>query len=89
MRDGTHDTPTYVDKGIPLITSKNLIEGGIDYSNVKYISEEDALGINERSGVNVGDILFAMIGTSVVTATKVVPVAFPSFDYAVSPPLPV
>lgn len=63
MRDGTHDTPAYVDKGIPLVTSKNLIEGGIDYSNVKYISEEDALDINERSGVNVGDILFAMIGT--------------------------
>ena len=63
VRDGTHDTPAYVDKGIPLITSKNLIEGGIDYSNVKYISEEDAFGINERSGVNVGDILFAMIGT--------------------------
>ena len=63
VRDGTHDTPAYVKNGIPLITSKNLIEGGIDYSNVKYISEEDALIINERSGVNVGDILFAMIGT--------------------------
>ena len=63
VRDGTHDTPAYVDKGIPLITSKNLIEGGIDYSNVKYISEKDAISINERSGVNVGDILFAMIGT--------------------------
>ena len=63
VRDGTHDTPTYVDKGVPLITSKNLVEGGIDYSNVKYISEKDALSINERSGVNIGDILFAMIGT--------------------------
>ena len=63
VRDGTHDTPTYVDKGIPLITSKNLVEGGIDYSNVKYISEKDAISINERSGVNIGDILFAMIGT--------------------------
>ena len=46
-----------------MITSKNLIEGGIDYRNVKYISESDALNINERSGVNIGDILFAMIGT--------------------------
>ena len=63
VRDGTHDTPTYVDKGIPLITSKNLVEGGIDYSNVKYISEKDAISINDRSGVNMGDILFAMIGT--------------------------
>ena len=63
VRDGTHDTPTYVDKGIPLITSKNLVEGGIDYSNVKYISEKDAISINDRSGVNIGDILFAMLGT--------------------------
>ena len=52
-----------MDKGIPLITSKNLVEGGIDYSNVKYISEKDAISINDRSGVNIGDILFAMIGT--------------------------
>ena len=63
VRDGTHNTPAYVDKGIPLITSKNLVEGGIDYSNVKYISKKDAININERSGVNIGDILFAMIGT--------------------------
>ena len=63
MRDGTHDTPKYVMNGVPLITSKNLSDGGIDYSNVKYISKEDALAINERSGVDVGDILFAMIGT--------------------------
>ena len=57
VRDGTHDTPTYVDKGIPLITSKNLVEGGIDYSNVKYISEKDAISINDRSGVNIGVLL--------------------------------
>ena len=63
VRDGTHDTPAYVENGVPLITSKNLKEGGIDYTNVKYISEDDAIRINERSGVNIGDILFAMIGT--------------------------
>ena len=63
VRDGTHDTPAYVENGVPLITSKNLKEGGIDYTNVKYISEENAININERSGVDVGDILFAMIGT--------------------------
>ncbi len=63
VRDGTHDTPAYVEHGVPLITSKNLLEGGIDYTNVKYISENDAQVINERSGVDIGDILFAMIGT--------------------------
>ncbi len=63
VRDGTHDTPKYVEKGVPLFTSKNLCAKGLDYSNVKYISYEDAKIINERSGVDKGDILYAMIGT--------------------------
>jgi len=63
VRDGTHDTPKYVEKGIPLITSKNLKNGNIDYSNVDYISEEDHAEISKRSAVEIGDILFGMIGT--------------------------
>ncbi|MFY9282835.1 MAG: restriction endonuclease subunit S [Miniphocaeibacter sp.] len=63
VRDGTHDTPKYVSKGIPLITSKNLVNGIIDFDNIKLISREDSEDINKRSGVDCGDILFAMIGT--------------------------
>ncbi|MCC7202114.1 MAG: restriction endonuclease subunit S [Nitrospirae bacterium] len=63
VRDGTHDTPKYVDKGIPLVTSKNLKSSGLDFSNVQYISQEDHEQIKRRSKVDVGDILFAMIGT--------------------------
>jgi len=63
VRDGTHDTPAYVDAGVPLITSKNLTDDGIDFDRVKFISEEDHLEISRRSGVEPGDVLFAMIGT--------------------------
>lgn len=63
VRDGTHDTPRYVTEGIPLVTSKNLINGTIDFDNVKLISFEDAEKINKRSNVDNGDILFAMIGS--------------------------
>ena len=63
VRDGTHDTPDYVATGVPLITSKNLDEHGIDFENVKFISEKDHVEISKRSAVSVGDILFAMIGT--------------------------
>lgn len=63
IRDGTHDTPKYYKEGIPLITSKNLRSGDIDFTNIKYISEEDHRKISERSKVDNGDILFAMIGT--------------------------
>ena len=64
VRDGTHDTPKYVTgRGIPLVTSKNLVNGTIDYSTAKLISFEDAQAINMRSAVDDLDILFAMIGT--------------------------
>lgn len=63
VRDGTHDTPQYHATGIPLITSKNISQGYLDFSNTKNISEEDAKKINERSKVDIGDILFAMIGS--------------------------
>lgn len=63
VRDGTHDSPKYVPVGIPLVTSKNLVNGFIDYGNVKYITQEDADKINVRSMVDDDDILFAMIGS--------------------------
>jgi type I restriction enzyme S subunit len=63
VRDGTHDTPEYVLEGVPLVTSKNLRSGRIDFEDTKLISREDHIEISKRSGVENGDVLFAMIGT--------------------------
>ena len=64
VRDGTHDSPKYIiDGGYPLITSKNINNNKIDFSNVNYISEEDYIKINQRSEVSNGDIIMPMIGT--------------------------
>ena len=63
VRDGTHDTPKYQETGFPLVTSKNLYSGTLDFSDIKYISEQDHLKIKDRSKVDKGDILFAMIGS--------------------------
>jgi type I restriction enzyme S subunit len=63
VRDGTHDSPKYQSKGYPLVTSKNIYSGTLDLTNIKYISKEDHLKISERSKVDRGDILFAMIGS--------------------------
>ena len=35
VRDGTHDTPKYQLEGVPLVTSKNLVNGTIDFSTAK------------------------------------------------------
>ena len=63
VRDGTHDSPKYVVNGHPFVTSKNLSDQGLDLSDVSYISDEDFAAFNKRSKVDVGDILFGMIGT--------------------------
>lgn len=64
VRDGTHDSPAFYYSGKPLITSKNLLSSGLlDLVNVSYISEIDYEKINRRSKVDIGDILFGMIGT--------------------------
>ncbi|WOD44917.1 restriction endonuclease subunit S [Hwangdonia lutea] len=52
-----------METGYPLITSKNLKQGKICFEDVSYVSEEDYVNINKRSKVDVGDILYSMIGS--------------------------
>ncbi len=63
VRDGTHDSPKYQKTGFALVTSKNLKRNEIILDDIQFISEEDYKNINQRSKVDKGDVLFAMIGT--------------------------
>ena len=63
IRDGTHDTPKYCDEGYPLVTSKNVTAGYLDFSSCNLISKEDYDKIQKRSHVDCGDIIMPMIGT--------------------------
>lgn len=63
VRDGTHDSPKRVNIGKKLITTKNLEDNRIDFTNAKNISLNDFKRINERSKVDQFDILLSMIGT--------------------------
>lgn len=63
VRDGTHDSPKYYETGYPLVTSKNVTGGRIDLTDCSLICEVDFNKINERSKVDIGDIIMPMIGT--------------------------
>ena len=64
VRDGTHDSPKEVlSGGKPLVTTKHLKGGNIDFDNTYNISEEDFEKINKRSKVDKWDVLISMIGT--------------------------
>ena len=56
-------TPKYIDNGIPYVTSKNVRNGVIDFSNVKYISREDYENISKKRKIEKNDLLITMIGT--------------------------
>lgn len=64
VRDGTHDSPKYVDSGIPFVTQKNIRKDGLSFSKTKFISESDHASFYKRSNVSHGDILIAMIGVN-------------------------
>ncbi len=66
VRDGTHDTPKYVEgDGFPLITSKNFENGKINFKNAKLISASDHESIMKRSKVERNDFLYSMIGGNI------------------------
>ena len=64
VRDGTHDSPKYVDNGIPFITQKNIRKEGLSFSGTKFISQKDHDNFYRRSNVCFGDILISMIGAN-------------------------
>lgn len=64
VKDGTHDSPKYVENGIPFITQKNIRENGLTFENIKFISSSDHDKFYSRSNVAYGDILISMIGAN-------------------------
>lgn len=63
VRDGTHDSPVQIESGVPFVTSKNIVDGKLDLTDITYISKTDAELVNKRSKVDYLDILLSMIGT--------------------------
>ncbi|WFB91537.1 restriction endonuclease subunit S [Streptococcus parasuis] len=63
VRDGTHNSPRYIEFGYTLVTSKNIKNGQVNFEDIQYISSFDYEEINKRSKVNINDILMGMIGT--------------------------
>ncbi len=63
ISDGTHRTPTYVEKGVPFLSVQNISSGFFDLSKTKYVSEETHRELCKRVAPHKGDILLCRIGT--------------------------
>ena len=65
IKDGTHQTPQYVDEnnGVKFLSAKDVVKGFIDWSNIKYISQELHLQLSKRVSPMRNDILLCKNGT--------------------------
>jgi len=66
ITDGTHKTPKYVDKGIPFLSTQNIVpfRKGFDFSEYeKYITREEHEELIKRCKPEKGDILVSKCGT--------------------------
>ena len=63
ITDGTHKTPKYQEEGITFISAKNIIDGKLDFNDVKYITQDEYNEIQKRCMTEPGDVLMAKSGS--------------------------
>src|SRR5690606_5644429 len=57
VTDGPHETPFFLDKGIPFLSVNNIVDNKIDWSDLRYISEVDDIRFSKKCKPRRGDIL--------------------------------
>ena len=64
LTDGTHSTPRYITSGVPFLSVKDMSSGQLDFSNCKYISEQEHQELYTRCNPEYGDLLLTKVGTT-------------------------
>jgi type I restriction enzyme S subunit len=63
VTDGTHQSPEWVDGGIPFIFISNIVNGEINLKTHKFISNNTYEELTRNCQINVGDILYTTVGS--------------------------
>lgn len=65
VSDGTHQTPTYVERGMPFISAQNVKPYRFIPQNYRYVSEADYEMYNKNIAPEKGDILMTRVGAGI------------------------
>src|SRR5699024_6643304 len=63
ITDCVHKTPNYIEEGVPFLSVKNISKGFLDFSDTKFVSQEEHEEMIKRCNPEKGDILLCRIGT--------------------------
>ena len=69
VSDGARVSPTYVEKGVPFLSTRHVRAGAIAWDDLKFISETDAEVHWRKCRPERGDILYTKGGTTGLAAT--------------------
>lgn len=74
VTDGPHMTPLFLNDGIPFLSVNNLVDGLIDFGDLRYISQADHEEFSRKCKPQKGDILLgkaASVGKVAIVETDV------------------
>jgi type I restriction enzyme S subunit len=75
--DGSHNPPKPQVNGIPMLSSRNINNGKVEFNNFRYISEDEFVLENKRTGITPNDVLLTIVGS--IGRTAVVQENTPKF----------
>ena len=63
ITDGTHQSPTWSETGIPFLFVSNIKPRSISFKTTRYISLEEYHRLTKNSPIETGDILYTVVGS--------------------------
>lgn len=63
ITDGEHQTPLRSERGVKLLSARNIRNGRLDFSDVDYVSMDEFLRIGKRCAPVRGDVLISCSGS--------------------------
>jgi len=63
VTDGTHNPPKFITNGIPFVFVGDIVDGKLSLETKKFITLEDYQFLSKRCPIEVGDILYSVVGS--------------------------
>ncbi|MCS0407883.1 restriction endonuclease subunit S [Vibrio diabolicus] len=63
VTDGSHNPPKGVEAGLPMLSSRNVMDNGLVWDNFRLIPEDAFKNEHKRTRISEGDVLLTIVGT--------------------------
>jgi len=63
VTDGSHNPPKAIESGLPMLSSRNVMDNGLFWENFRLIPEDAFEQEHRRTRITEGDVLLTIVGT--------------------------